>query len=239
VRVPGRVVWRGRCGVELRELGARTNGAFSHPRAHRHLPSRRARASRSPMSGASLGRPRRPCADGKCSSSPFGKCGSASATELDLKRMRLLEPACPSLPSVAVRPRVAARSPMSGASWPGDAGGRGQTRNGHPIGPEGRFAAPGCRACMGSDCQRGSELPECIKILSRNARTQSKRKMAMSGRSPTFHNGAPAANDATSHAHGRRYRRLPSSPATTRRRSANPPQRTGVSQWKMAVSTHA
>jgi len=87
-RVPGRVVRRGRCGVErwrrahrqssgrqrfkaplVREAG-RTDNALFTPAAHRHLPSRCARvAARSPMSGTSPATRANEC--GRSSSPPW------------------------------------------------------------------------------------------------------------------------------------------------------------------------
>jgi hypothetical protein len=73
-------------------------------------------AARLPMSGTSLRRPRRPCADAKRSSSPAGSAASRLPPKLELDGMRLCTLARSSPPSVALGPRVAARSPMSGAS---------------------------------------------------------------------------------------------------------------------------
>src|ERR1700729_1759873 len=53
---------------------------------------------------------------------------------------------------------------------------------------------------------------------------------------PTLQTGTSAANDVTRDAQARQYERSPSSPATTRRSSANAPRRAGASQRVVALN---
>jgi hypothetical protein len=92
----------------INELGSRHTGALiatfclMRPRV----------AARSPMSGASFRRRRRERRNMKVGARRTRRGGART-------EQRLFAPACSSLPSVALRPHVAARAPMSGATLPG------------------------------------------------------------------------------------------------------------------------
>ena len=99
---------------------ARTDTASSRRRAHRRLAMRPRVAARSPMSGVSL----RAAKGHRCVNRSVtakrvqGPRRSIRIVRRELERITaLFAPACSSPPSIAPRPRVAARSPMSGASF--------------------------------------------------------------------------------------------------------------------------
>jgi len=119
----------------LCEAGARMDDALLSRGAHRHLPFElRPRVvafadERRIAGGAEGGRvrtrnthavPPGSAAPPTATPTTRGARRSIRFTSVALERMtRLFTPACSSPPSVAMRPRVAARSPMRGASWRG------------------------------------------------------------------------------------------------------------------------
>jgi hypothetical protein len=80
-----------------------------------------------------------------------------------------------------------------------------------------RFA---CAFVAGNDARLG-ENALSVSVI----RSSSRLANRIERREPSFRAGTLAANDATRAAHARRLTRPPSSPATTRRASANAPQR--------------
>ena len=149
---------------------------LQHRRAHRHLFSPHARALRpSPRSGGSwpatqsaantqavttavttsrnrlgvrlTGRVNRLAGSSFPSSIRFAKAGNANG-------YRLLAPACSSPPSVAMRPRVAARSPMSDALAAMADARRRRPRNAHPV----SSSSAGSGDCHKAGSRRDSAL---------------------------------------------------------------------------------